>query len=576
MIDISKLFGGMDALAKFTADRSRLLRDMQPALELARQYEEKMRPFLESARRHEEAMRPMLDVARLQKEAVRPLLEATQRQQDTLRHLGAAFQLNDPGQEFARQFHVQQLQLAESLGKAMALTGIVDETKALSDLAERWRSTFDRFGDLTGLAHSGALGDIQRLAESVRLSSPDFPTPDSGFLGGAASADQAAVLERFRLRAKALANDPDAGVEDVEALVAEAQAVSAATPAETRSRMNGYMLIFFCWLLDKAAEDPAKELIHNAVAVLIMVLTTVAPPDLPQRPSLEVPGALSTAAVPDPEMPVAHGGWRADGLPDIIRGAGPDAERLTLGFLSGIPNANTRAAYEGAVLRFTDWCESRELTINEITPFVVRAYAKQMQSEYAAGTVRQHLAAIRLLFNHLVAGGVIPMNPAAAVRTPQQGPRKQSRTPPLRPEEARAVLESIPESDASALRDRALLAVVACTGARASSVAAMVVQDYSQDGDLKRVRLRGRGGALRDLPVDQTAGDCVDAYLDVLGAAGEPQSPLWRTMTKERAFSDRRMSRVDVFRMIRRRRGAEGQTSIARGEAQSQERDKQQ
>lgn len=334
------------------------------------------------------------------------------------------------------------------------------------------------------------------------------------------------------------------------------------------------MLVFFLWLLDKAAEDPAKELIHNAVAVLIMVLTTVAPPDLPPRPALEIPGILAPAAPPDAGMAARRGSWWADGLPDIIRRAGPEAERLTLGFLNGIRNANTRAAYEVAVLRFTEWCEDRELALNDITPFVVRAYTKQMQHEYAAGTVKQHLAAVRLLFDHLVAGGVLPMNPAAAVRPPQQGPRKQSRTPPLRPEEARALLESIPESDGSALRDRALLAVLACTGARASSVAAMVVQDYLRDGGHKRLRLRERGDALRDLPVDQTAERCVDAYLGALGIAGEPQSPLWRTMTKERAFSDRRMSRVDVFRMVRRRMIDAGQGSAAKGETRAEDRDK--
>ena len=101
----------------------------------------------------------------------------------------------------------------------------------------------------------------------------------------------------------------------------------------------------------------------------------------------------------------------------------------------------------------------------------------------------------------------------------------------------------------------------------------MVVQDYLRDGGLKRSRLRERG-ALRDLPMDQTAERCVDAYLDALGIAGEPQSPLWRTMTKERAFSDRRMSRVDVFRMVRRRMSDAGQGSAAKGEARAEDRDK--
>lgn len=168
--------------------------------------------------------------------------------------------------------------LAETLGKTMALSGVVDEAKRLSDLTERWRSTFDGFGDLTKLAHTNAFADMHRLAESVRLSMPDFPTLDAGFLGLSVSADLADAVERFRVRAESVASDPDAGLEDVEALVANAQAVSAAAPPEARFRINGRLLLFFLWLLDKAAEDPAKELIHNAIAVLVMVLTTVMPP----------------------------------------------------------------------------------------------------------------------------------------------------------------------------------------------------------------------------------------------------------------------------------------------------------
>lgn len=84
----------------------------------------------------------------------------------------------------------------------------------------------------------------------------------------------------------------------------------------------------------------------------------------------------------------------------------------------------------------------------------------------------------------------------------------------------RALLESIRESDASALRDCALLAVIACPGARASAVAAMDVQDLWAEGH-KGLELR-KSGALRDLPVDHTAERCVDAYLDASGIAAKP------------------------------------------------------
>lgn len=568
---------GLDALTSLAADRMRLLEDMQPAIELARKHAEMMRPLLESARRYEEAMhplveaarrheeatRPLLDAARRHEEAMRPFVEPVQRHQDTFRHVTDALQFNAPALEFASQLRAPQIEIAERLGNAVALSDVVDEAKRISKLTERWRATFNGFGDLTKLLPTSAFADMQRIAESVRRSMPEFPALDSTLLGSTLSADLADAVERLRERAESVANDPDAGVEDVEDLVAEAQAINAASPVEARSRVNGYLLVLFFWLLDKAAEDPTKELIHNAVAALILVLTTVAPPAAPPRPALPVPEVSVPTEPPSGGALIAPGGWQAEGLPEIIRRAGPEAERLTLEFFNeSIHSANTRQAYEKAVMRFTDWCDDRDLELTDITPFVVRAYIKQMQREYAAATVKQHLAAIRLLFDHLVLGGLLPMNPADGVRAPRLGTRKKG-TAALQPEEATTLLDAIDASDGSGLRDRALLSAMFHSRARVSAVVAMDVKDYVRDGGQKRLRLLERGGAPREVPVHQTADECLDSYLEAAGIGGEPESPLWRTMTKGRGFSDRRMSRVDVFRMIRRRMKDAGLGKVA-------------
>ena len=55
------------------------------------------------------------------------------------------------------------------------------------------------------------------------------------------------------------------------------------------------------------------------------------------------------------------------------------------------------------------------------------------------------------------------------------------------------------------------------------------------------------------MSVSNAVRESLDAYVDAGGLGGTPESPLWRTMTKERGFSERRLSRIDVFRMIKRR-----------------------
>ena len=107
-------------------------------------------------------------------------------------------------------------------------------------------------------------------------------------------------------------------------------------------------------------------------------------------------------------------------LPAPIAGAG---DRTALRFLEfftvNIRNRNTRAAYGRAAAAFLRWCEGRGIgELGRVQPVHVAAYIELLQGERPAPTVRQHLACIRMLFDWLVTGQVIPSNPAHSVREP--------------------------------------------------------------------------------------------------------------------------------------------------------------
>ena len=102
------------------------------------------------------------------------------------------------------------------------------------------------------------------------------------------------------------------------------------------------------------------------------------------------------------------------------------------------------------------------------------------------------------------------------------------------------------------LRDRALIATTAYGFARVSALVAMDGEDCFARDAQDWLRLHDRNGVY-EIPLHPKARACIDAYLAAAGIAGEPSLPLWRTMTKERTFSGERMSRVDVFRMVKRR-----------------------
>lgn len=117
-------------------------------------------------------------------------------------------------------------------------------------------------------------------------------------------------------------------------------------------------------------------------------------------------------------------------------------------------------------------------TLSDITAFTVNAYFTEIARDYRAATVRQHLAAIRLLFDHLVAGGIVPVNLASDVRGPKESTRRR-RTAALQPQDIKRLLDSIDAGELSGLRDRALIGVMVYGFARVSPLVAMDVKDYS-------------------------------------------------------------------------------------------------
>jgi integrase/recombinase XerD len=104
-------------------------------------------------------------------------------------------------------------------------------------------------------------------------------------------------------------------------------------------------------------------------------------------------------------------------FPALIALAGHKAAfRFLEFFTANIRNRNTRRAYGQAVTQFFAWCENRNLELHQLNPVVIAAYIQQHPA--AAPTVKQHLAALRMLFEWLVIGQILPVNPASSVRAP--------------------------------------------------------------------------------------------------------------------------------------------------------------
>jgi site-specific recombinase XerD len=233
------------------------------------------------------------------------------------------------------------------------------------------------------------------------------------------------------------------------------------------------------------------------------------------------------------------------------------AERFFGFFTAHIRNRNTRRAYYKAACRFADWCEGRGLSgLAGVKPPHVAAYIEGLAVARPEGpglsrpSVKQHLAALRMLFDWLVVGHVLDVNPAHAVRGPKYS-QKKGKTPVLDRDEARALMAAIDTGSLTGLRDRALIGVMVYTFARVGAVLQMNVGDYFSQGRRGWVRLHEKGGKEHEAPCIPKLEAYLDEYIAAAGIAGDKDGPLFRT-TGRSTGTPHRMTQQDAYRLIQR------------------------
>lgn len=247
-------------------------------------------------------------------------------------------------------------------------------------------------------------------------------------------------------------------------------------------------------------------------------------------------------------------------VPALFAAAGQRASiRFIEFFTVTIRNPNTRRAYAKAVAAFSDWCTANGArNLADIEPVHVAAYIEQLQASLAAPSVKQHLAAIRMLFDWLVVGQIVATNPAGSVRGPKHSVR-QGKTSVLTAEETRTLLDSIDVSTLIGLRDRAIIALMTYTFARVGALLKMLGEDYYVQGKRGWVRLHEKGGKEHPMPCHHTLEAYLDTYVTAAGIDAEKKRPLFRSaLARSGRLTDRPMRQSDVYRMLRRRSMAAG------------------
>ena len=174
--------------------------------------------------------------------------------------------------------------------------------------------------------------------------------------------------------------------------------------------------------------------------------------------------------------------------PLLVVGMGAKAsERFVTFFTDNIRNPHTRRAYHRWVCDFFEWCEVGGLDFTTIKSYHVARYVEELTAgtrvnpktgrKYAKSSIKQALAAIRMLYDWLIVGQVCEINPAHAVRGPKLVVDK-GKTPVLDDEEVVELYRAIDKSHVVGLRDRALISLMLFTFSRVGAGIEMDVLDY--------------------------------------------------------------------------------------------------
>jgi site-specific recombinase XerD len=206
--------------------------------------------------------------------------------------------------------------------------------------------------------------------------------------------------------------------------------------------------------------------------------------------------------------------------------------------------ARTRRAYSFDCQQFALWCTTQELEPVEVTTRVLRRYAQALgERDVVPATVARKLAALRALYRTLREHGHIAANPADLVSAPKR-PQKLPRV--LKADEVAELLDRIPQTTPLDVRDRALFELAYACGLRAEELVNLDVG--SMDFDAEEVRVEGKGGKTRIVPVGEAAVRALTRYT-------ERARPALQSDRDEPALflskSGRRLSTSDVRRRLR-------------------------
>lgn len=213
---------------------------------------------------------------------------------------------------------------------------------------------------------------------------------------------------------------------------------------------------------------------------------------------------------------------------------------------------HTRRAYLSDVRQFVDRLDA-DCSPSTVTATDVRAFLAALHGACHSSTLGRKLASLRSFFRFLLREGGCGLDPTLGIPAPRQSKRLPN---PLPVDDCATLIES-PDSephserrDRGRLRDRALVELLYGAGLRVGEVSALDVRDV--DLHSGEVRVMGKGGKERVVPLPGAARESLGEYLDSRRAPGILAEPLFPSL-RPRDGRARRLGPRDIRRILKAR-----------------------
>ena len=221
-------------------------------------------------------------------------------------------------------------------------------------------------------------------------------------------------------------------------------------------------------------------------------------------------------------------------------------------WFANIDNPQTRRAYQRDIQEFMVFTGiDRPDQFRIVVRAHVLAWRRGLEGRALSGaTIRRKLAALSSLFEYLCEANAVASNPVKGVKRPKME-SAEGKTPAIGDHQARSLLNAPDADTLQGKRDRAILSTLLYHGLRRAELCALTVGDVQQRRGVAHLRIHGKGGKLRYVPLHPGTAELVDAYLQAAGHAGDAQGALFRPVKNNTHANGRASITADgVYKML--------------------------